>query len=225
MEMDWNAILLDPLRTFISQLASFLPSLLAVVAILVVGWMVAKVTQRVLLRVLEAVRADNLAERVQLAAMLARGGIQRTFSELVAVMAYWVVMLVVLVAALNALQLTATAELLQRFLTFLPSVVTAILVLILGILAAGFLAATVRTVASNSGIGQAPVLGQLVQSFVIILAVVVALQQLQIQFVGDAFLIILGAISFGAALAFGLGCKDLAGRWVSGLAARFSQHE
>ena len=225
MEMDWNAILLDPLRTFISQLASFLPSLLAVVAILVVGWMVAKVTQRVLLRVLEAVRADNLAERVQLAAMLARGGIQRTFSELVAVMAYWVVMLVVLVAALNALQLTATAELLQRFLTFLPSVVTAILVLILGILAAGFLAATVRTVASNSGIGQAPVLGQLVQSFVIILAVVVALQQLQIQFVGDAFLIILGAISFGAALAFGLGCKDLAGRWVSGLAARLSQHE
>ena len=225
MEMDWNAILLDPLRTFISQLASFLPSLLAVVAILVVGWMVAKVTQRVLLRVLEAVRADNLAERVQLAAMLARGGIQRTFSELVAVMAYWVVMLVVLVAALNALELTATAELLQRFLTFLPSVVTAILVLILGILAAGFLAATVRTVASNSGIGQAPVLGQLVQSFVIILAVVVALQQLQIQFVGDAFLIILGAISFGAALAFGLGCKDLAGRWVSGLAARLSQHE
>ena len=225
MEMDWNAILLDPLRTFISQLASFLPSLLAVVAILVVGWIVAKVIQRVLLRVLEAVRADNLAERVQLAAMLARGGIQRTFSELVAVMAYWVVMLVVLVAALNALQLTATAELLQRFLTFLPSVVTAILVLILGILAAGFLAATVRTVASNSGIGQAPVLGQLVQSFVIILAVVVALQQLQIQFVGDAFLIILGAISFGAALAFGLGCKDLAGRWVSGLAARLSQHE
>ena len=44
--------------------------------------------------------------------MLARGGIQRTFSQLVGVMAYWLVMLVVLVAALNALQLTATAELL-----------------------------------------------------------------------------------------------------------------
>ena len=134
-------------------------------------------------------------------------------------------MLVVLVAALNALQLTATAELLQRLVGFLPTIVTAILVLILGILAAAFLAATVRTVASNAGIAQAQVLGQFVQSFVIIFAVVVALQQLQIQFVGDAFLIILGAISFGCALAFGLGCKDLAGRWVSGLADRFSPQE
>lgn len=65
-------------------------------------------------------------------------------------MAYWIVMLVVLVAALNALQLTATAELLQRLVGFLPTIVTAIVVLILGILAAGLLATTVRTIASNA---------------------------------------------------------------------------
>ena len=65
-------------------------------------------------------------------------------------------------------------------------------------------------------------LGQFVQYIVIIFSVVVALQQLQVQFVGDAFLIILGAISFALALAFGLGCKDLAGRWVSGLVDRLS---
>ncbi|WP_419161712.1 mechanosensitive ion channel family protein [Candidatus Palauibacter sp.] len=222
METDWDAILLDPIRAFFGQLGSFLPNLLAVLAIAVGGWIVAKVIQAVLVRFLKAVKADSLAERIQLAEMLARGGIQRTFSQLVGVISYWLVMLVVLVAALNALQLTATAELLQRFVGFLPAVVTAILILILGILAAAFLAATVRAVASNAGIAQAQVLGQFVQSIVIIFAVVVALQQLGVQFVGDAFLIILGAISFGCALAFGLGCKDLAGRWVSGLVDRFS---
>ena len=222
MEMDWNAILLDPLRNFVGQLVAFLPNLLAVVAILLGGWIVAKVIQGVLGRVLRAVKADTLAEKVQLAEMLVRGGIERTFSELVGVLAYWLVMLVVLVAALNALQLTATAELLEGFVGFLPSIVTAVLVLILGILAAGFLAATVRTVASNAGIAQAQILGRFMQSIAIIFAVVVALQQLQIQFVGDAFLIILGAISFGAALAFGLGCRDLAGRWVSDLVDRLS---
>ena len=223
--MDWNVILLDPIRAFFGQLGSFLPNLLAVLAILVGGWIVAKVTQTVLVRLLRAVKADSLAEKIQLAEMLAKGGIQRTFSQLVGVMAYWLVMLVVLVAALNALELTATAELLQRFVGFVPTVVTAILVLILGILAAGFLAATVRTVASNAGIAQPQVLGQFVQSFVIIFVVVVALQQFEIQFVGNAFLIILGAISFGGALAFGLGCKDLAGRWVSGLVDRLSRPE
>ena len=218
-------MLLDSIRAFFGQLSSFLPNLLAVLAIVVGGWIVAKVIQAVLVRLLKAVKADSLAERIQLAEMLARGGIQRTFSQLVGVIAYWLVMLVVLVAALNALQLTATAELLQRFLGFLPAVVAAILILIMGVLAAAFLAATVRTIASNAGIAQAQVLGQFVQSIVIIFAVVVALQQLEIQFVGNAFLIILGAISFGCALAFGLGCKDLAGRWVSGLVNRFSPKE
>ena len=99
---------------------------------------------------------------------------------------------------------------------------TAIVVLILGILAAGFLGATVRAVASNAGIAQAQVLGQFAQVVVIIFAVVVALQQVQVQFVGDAFLIILAAIGFALALAFGLGCKDLAGRWMSDLVDRLS---
>ena len=225
MEMDWNAILLDPIRAFFGQLGGFLPNLLAVLAILVGGWIVARIVQTVLVRLLGAVKADSLAERIQVAEMLARGGIERTFSQLVGTMAYWIVMLVVLVAALNALQLTATAELLQRLVGFLPTIVTAIVVLILGILAAGFLAATIRTVASNAGIAQAPVLGQFAQAIVIVFSVVVALQQLQIQFVGDAFLIILGAISFALALAFGLGCKDLAGRWMSDLVDRLSPPE
>ncbi len=222
MDMDWDAILLEPIRAFLDQLVGFLPNLVAVVAILVGGWIVARLVKTALTRLLRAVKADRLAERIQLAEMLAKGGIERTFSQLVAALVYWVVMLVVLVAALNALQLTATAELLQRLVGFLPTIVTAIVVLILGILAAGFLGATVRAVASNAGIVQAQVLGQFAQVVVIIFAVVVALQQVQVQFVGDAFLIILAAISFALALAFGLGCKDLAGRWMSDLIDRLS---
>ena len=60
-------------------------------------------------------------------------------------------------------------------------------------------------------------MSQAVQTVVIIFAVVAALQQLGVPFFGEVFLIILGGISLGAALAFGLGCKDLAGRWLSSL--------
>ncbi|MCY3701022.1 MAG: hypothetical protein OXH46_15490 [Gemmatimonadetes bacterium] len=222
MDMDWDAILLEPIRAFLDQLVGFLPNLVAVVAILVGGWVIARLIKTALIRLLRAVKADSLAERIQLAEMLAKGGIERTFSQLVAALAYWIVMLVVLVAALNALQLTATAELLQRLVGFLPTIVTAIVVLILGILAAGFLGATVRAVASNAGVVQAQVLGQFAQVVVVIFAVVVALQQVQVQFVGDAFLIILAAIGFALALAFGLGCKDLAGRWMNDLVDRLS---
>lgn len=65
MEMDWNAILFDPIRAFFGQLVGFLPNLLAVLAILVGGWIVAKVIRTVLVRLLAAVKADSLAERIQ----------------------------------------------------------------------------------------------------------------------------------------------------------------
>jgi cell division protein FtsW (lipid II flippase) len=86
-----------------------------------------------------------------------------------------------------------------------------------GAFAAAFLSATVPTAASNSANQQSQRLGQAVQTVVVVFAFVAALQQLQIQFVGEVFLIILAGLSLGAAIAFGLGCKDIAGRWVSGL--------
>jgi len=122
-----------------------------------------------------------------------------------------------LIASLNALQLTTAAQLLEQVFTFLPNVVAAIFILIVGVFASAFLATTIRTAASNAGVTQAHLLGQVVQAVVIVFASVAALQQLQIQLVGEAFLIVLAAVCFGLALAFGLGCKDLAGRWVGDL--------
>ena len=78
-----------------------------------------------------------------------------------------------------------------------------------------FLSATVRTAASNSGIVQSHILGQMVQAVVVIFACVAALGQLRIQFVGEVFMVILAGLTFATSLAFGLGCKDIAGRWMS----------
>ena len=103
----------------------------------------------------------------------------------------------------------------QEVVDFLPRVVASVFLLIVGVFAAAFLATTVRTAASNSGILQAHLLGQAVQTIVVVLSVVTALKQLQIEVVDKVLFIILGGISLGCALAFGLGCKDLAGRWVS----------
>jgi len=223
--MDWNAILVQPVQSFFNQLLGFLPNLLAALLILVLGWLIAKVIESVVVRFLKAVWLDRLAEQIQIAGVLAKGGIKRKLSELVGMLVYWLVMLAVLIATLNALQLTVAAQLLEQIVTFLPNVIAAIFILIVGVFAAAFLATTVRTAASNAGIAQASLLGQAVQAIVVIFAAVAALQQLQIQFVGEAFLIILMAVCFGLALAFGLGCKDLAGRWVNSLVDQLSSRK
>ena len=223
--MDWNAILVQPIQSFFNQLMGFLPSLVGALLILLVGWIIAKAIEGLVVQVLKAARVDKLAEQIQLADVLTKGGIRRRFSELIGALIYWLVMLVVLIAALNAIQLTVAAQLLQQVVTFLPNVVAALFIVVVGVLAATFLASTVRTAASNSGIGQAHLLGQLVQAIVVVFTSVAALQQLRIEFVGEAFLIILAAVSLGLALAFGFGCKDLAGRWVSDLVDQLSSRK
>ncbi len=219
METGMNLVqkfVVEPLQAAVNQLLTFVPAILGALLILLLGGIIAKLLERLVTNALKMVALDKIAEQVQLASMLSRGGIRRKLSELIGAIIYWIVMLAFVMTALNALNLTVAAQLFQTVVAFLPNVIAALFILITGVFAATFLATTVRTAASNAGIVQAALLGQLVQTAVVVFTVIAALRQMNIQFVGEAFLIVLSGISLGCALAFGLGCKDLAGKWVAG---------
>ena len=211
----FDAMIVQPVQSLLTQLAAFVPTLVGALLLLLVGWLIAKAVENIVVRVLKTITLDKLADQIQLTSVLSKGGIRHKFSELIGVIVYWLIMLAVVMIVFNALQLTVAAELFQSVVTFLPNVIAAVFILILGIFAASFLSTTVRTAASNAGILQSQLLGQLIQTVVVIFATVAALQQLRIPFFGEVFLIILAGISLGCAIAFGLGCKDLAGRWMS----------
>lgn len=214
---NFTSLVVEPIRSLLNQLMSFLPMLAGAILLLLVGWIIAKSVETLAVRILKTIALDKLADQIQLSAVLAKGGIKHKLSELVGVIVYWLIMLAVVMVVFNVLQLTVAAELFQSIVTFMPNVIAAVFILIVGMFAAAFLSTTLRTAASNAGILQAHLLGQLVQTVVVIFAMVAALEQLQIPFFGEVFLIILGGISLGCAIAFGLGCKDLAGRWAADL--------
>ncbi len=214
-----------PLRVALEQLSTFVPVILGALLILLVGGLIAKTIEQLLVKVLKLITLDKLADQIQLSSILSRGGIKRKLSELIGAIVYWIVMLAFVMAALDALNLTVAAQLFQQIVGFLPNVIAAVFILIVGVFAAAFLSATVRTAASNSGIVQSHILGQAVQAVVVIFAFVAALQQLQIQFVGEVFLIVLSGITLAAALAFGLGCKDIAGHWLSDLISQLQSRK
>jgi len=212
-----DAFVLEPLQAAVGIFWSFAPRLASAILILAIGVAISRLLERFIVKILKLLTLDKIADQIQVSSILVKGGIRRKLSELIGAIAYWVVMLAFVMTALNALDLTIAAELFQEVVGYLPHVIAAVFILTVGVFAAAFLAATVRTAAGNAGIVQAHQLGQLVQAIVIIFAFVVALGQLRIQFVGQAFLIILSGISLGSAIAFGLGCKDLAGRWIGDL--------
>lgn len=213
----WQLVLLEPAKAILAQIGQFIINVLLVLIILVLGWIFSKFTKSVVVRILRSVKLDAFSEKIDLDNLLAKGGIKYSFSELIGVMIYWLMILVTFVIAFNAAGLTIVADLLNRVIQYVPKIIIALFILISGMFIATFLKNIVQTMATNAGLSQDKVLGKLVEVLVMVVAILIALEQLEIgtRISELTWGIILGSIGFAFALAFGLGCKDLMGKFVS----------
>jgi len=188
-----------------------------VIIILIIGWLLSKAVRSIVSKALKLVKIDDLSDRIELSKLLSKGGITYSLSDLIGVICYWLGLLITFMVAINAVGVTIAADLLKQVILYIPNVIAALFILILGMFASTLLKNIVQTAANNAGLNQAKLLAQLVETVVIVFAVLVALEQLQIgiRITELTISIILGSIGLGLALAFGLGCKDIAGKFVA----------
>jgi hypothetical protein len=211
----WQVVLLEPARTVLSQIGQFLVNVLLVLIILIIGWIISKLIKTIVTKGLKAVKfVDMLSERSGLDDLLDKGGITYKLSDLIGVIAYWLAILVTFMVALNAMQLAIAADLLNRIVLYIPNVIAAMFILILGMFIATFLKNIVQATANNIGLVQSKLLSKAVEIIVMLFAIFVAMEQLNIgiRITELTLSIILGSIGLGLALSFGLGCRDLAGK-------------
>ena len=217
--MDWNAVVMEPVKEMLARVAGFLPTLIGVLVILIAGWILAGILKNIVIKVLKLIQLDTASEKSGLGDVLRRGGIRQTLSELIGVLIYWLVMLMVFMTALNALGMTVAASLLDKVILYIPNVIAAIFILALGIFFSSMVGTIVRTASSNAGIAQAKFLGQLTQAVIMIFAAVITLEQLNIasSILNFAINIILASLGLALAIAVGLGSKDIAGKMMQDL--------
>lgn len=216
--MDWlTFVVVDPVKAMMIKIWGYVPALAGAIVILVVGWLIAKLVEAVIIRILRAVRLDAASDKAGISNVLAQGDIKLTLSELIGAIVYWLIILVVIATALNALKLTIAADLISRLVEYVPNIIGAIFILVIGTMLANFVATIVRTSASNAGIKKAGLLSNITNTVIIIFAVMMAIEQLKIAsaLIILAVNIILISIGLGIAIAFGLGCKDIAGKMMS----------
>ena len=224
--MDWlTFVVVDPVKAMFIKIWSYVPSLAGAIVILVVGWLIAKVVEAVVVRALKAVRLDVASDKAGISNVLAQGEIRLSLSELIGAIIYWLVILVVLATALNALNLAIAADLISRLVAYVPNILGAIFILVLGTFLANFVSAIVRTSASNAGLNSAKLLAKLTQTVLVIFAVIVAIEQLKIAsaLIVLAVNVVLISIGLGLAIAFGLGCKDIAGKYMQEIVNNFKK--
>jgi len=227
MTEPWKADITDFFNRFLGKIMTFLPNLLVMVTILIVGFLIAWVVKKLLLRFLRAIQLDKLSERWGLTHALSKGGVTYSPSHLLGQLLYWVIVLITLILGINALEVAATQALITKFFNYLPHLFAAILILVVGYLIASFLGQATLIAAVNLQIDSARFFSRVVRWFIVILALTMALYHLGFaeNVIIIAFTIILGGIVLALAIAFGWGGRDLAKDFLEKLYRRKGRDE
>jgi hypothetical protein len=204
--------MMSEIAEFLRQAWASLPSPIAALLTLVVGWLAAIALRFVLSRLLGLVRFDRLSERAGFAEFLRKGGVQYSPSKLVGSIAYWLLLLVTLFRASKAMDVRIAEALTERAIELFPSIIAAGFIAILGAVLVSFLANFVMTIARNAGIPNARLISRAIRLVGDLVVLTVALEQVGLgrTVLSSMFQLLFGALVFGLALAFGLGSKDLA---------------
>ena len=214
--MQIQEIIRDSVAAFLEGVGDFLPNILAAILILIIGWLIARVFRGAVRRGLQLIKFPTIAEKAGIDGFLQTGGVKQSSTDLVAVLVYWLVMLMVLLTTVNALRLEVASQLLNEILLYIPNIIVAVIVLVVGLYAANFVAGLVRTAAANAGIAEAEVLAVVARYALIIFTFAIALDQLRIgeDIVANGFLILFGAACLAGALAVGLGSREVVARYM-----------
>jgi Mechanosensitive ion channel, conserved TM helix len=199
---------------FVTKIGVLLPNVFVAIAIILLGWVLCNLTRRIVIRVLRLCQFDVLAQHAGINHVLQRGGIRQSASEIIGLLVFWFLFLIAIVATLETLNLSGATDTLHTIYLYIPKIVAALVVLILGLYFANFLETVTRTSCANAGLEQAASLGRAayIGTTVFVVAGIFEILDIASEIVIWAFILVFGAVCLALALAFGLGGRDVAAR-------------
>ncbi|MEJ2007449.1 MAG: hypothetical protein P8Z30_04700 [Acidobacteriota bacterium] len=196
---------------FFNALALFLPRLLSMLLIIAAGFVVAFLLRIIVRRIFGIESFRKYCDSAGLTQMMRRAALPPPV-DFLSQLVFWVVWIVFLVLGVDALGIVALRDQISRFFLFLPQIFVALVVLFIGLLIANFFSRATLLAATNANYPSARLLASLVRLLIVIFVVTMALEQVGLgrHVVLIAFSIAFGAVMLGAAIAFGLGGRDVA---------------
>jgi len=191
--------------------AHLLPRLLVLLIVAVLGWAVAALLRKFLRGVLRLVKFDRLSDKAG-ASRLLKSSAMPSPSELVSHLVFWCAWIGFLLLGISALGIAGLQPFVARFFVFLPRFFAALVTLFLGLLAASFFSRAILLAAVNANAPSPQLISTTTRVVIMILAVSMAFEEVGLaqHTILIAFSIIVGALMFGLALAFGIGGSELA---------------
>lgn len=213
--------LTDPMIIW-AEIAAVVPNILAAILLLVLGHFLGKLIARITTRLLRKLGLDKLSETAGLNDATKNVGFDASPSLILGKIIYWLLFLTFLISAADTLGLERVSATIDNFVLYLPKVVGAFLVAIIGLFVAGFVRTAIETALSSMNLGYERVIGNIIYGIIVIVVISLAIGQLEIEtdLLNEVVVIFLFCGAAAVALSLGLGTRDVAGSVVAGVYVR-----
>ena len=221
----WGDVLQLSFQNLWVGVVNFVPNLVIAIIILVLGWLIGALLGRAIAQVFRSLKVDDALRQAGFESFLHRGGVRLDSGAFIGALVKWFVIVVFLVAAFDVLGLSQVNLFLQDVvLGYLPRVLAAALVLLVGGVVGDVTGRVVSTAARTANIASAHFAGAVAKWAVWVFAILVALSHLGIAaaFSQTLFTGMVIAVSLALGLSFGLGGQEAAGRFLERLRGEMS---
>ncbi len=214
----WTDAIVTSLYDMWAQFISFIPNLIAALVVFFVGWAIAVAIGRLIEKILVVLRVNVAFESLKgLKRAVEQGGLEFNIAKLVGEIFKWFLLIVTLLAATDILGLDEVSQFLTTVLLYVPNVVVAALILVIAVVLANFVYRTVQASVDAAGFSSSGVIAAISKWAIIVFALFAALLQLNVatQLLQTFLTAFFAMLAIAGGLAFGLGGKELAAKWLS----------
>ncbi len=206
----WTATLEESFEYSFKLVMAFLPKTLGALMLLGLGILLGKIVEAGTSRLLNLIGVDRLLSSTGILSLLKKIGSKKTISQIIGLLGFWLVFLLFLISATEALSLALLSETLTGLVHYLPKIGRATLILVLGLLATNFVRDLISVACDSSGIRQGTIIAQTVYVSATLLVLVTAINELGIDtsLMNQIIVLVVAGLIAGAALSFGIGSRS-----------------
>jgi len=208
---NWQEALFTASANVMTNVVTFLPTLIGALIVLLAGLLLAKWSKAVIIKFLRLIKLSNLVKKGAIRKFLNQAEVTGKVEEILGEVVRWLIILVFFIAAVNLLGLTTVSAFLNSILTYVPKVVSAVLVLTVGVVIAGVVESVVKGAVSSVDVSTGRLMGKITGYIVVVFTIMAAITELGIaqQFLSTFFIGFVAMLALSLGLAFGLGSKDV----------------
>ena len=211
-----DTFIIDPFKSMIHQVYDWTLPLLFTLGILIVGYLFAHFVSKLIVDLLKSIHFDKVTDRLGLSKVLRNGGLRRKPSEVIGCLSYAVLMVIVLILTVKSIGLTVASDLIDKLLAYIPSVISGVFVLIVGMYIARFVSALVYMSAKSTDMPAPATLARLSKWAIMVYVSIMFLKEIgfTVLFEGGHYTIFIAGIVLTFSLAFGLAGRDTASKYL-----------